>query len=86
MKFYRTTRWNIKIEPIEADRETESCIFVGGRKAKKITDYECYYNTWREARDSIVARATRDHNFLKDKLAVAYRTLGDAIMIPETEP
>lgn len=53
MKKYRTSGKAIAI--VEAERETEQCVWVAGRRRAKISDYYNFFNTWDDA-----------HNFLKD--------------------
>ena len=48
-----------KITPVEVERETESSVWVKGRRSKKRTDFENYYDTWEQARDAFIHHAER---------------------------
>ncbi|MDY0227245.1 MAG: hypothetical protein RBR38_10490 [Desulfomicrobium apsheronum] len=52
MKKYRTNGRAIAI--VEAERETEQCVWVDGRRQAKKSDYYNFFDTWDDA-----------HNFLK---------------------
>ena len=53
MKKYRTNGRAIAI--VEAERETEQCVWVDGRRQAKKSEYYNFFDNWDEA-----------HNFLKD--------------------
>lgn len=53
-----------KIKPVEIDRETESSVWVRGRRRAKDSEYETFHNSWAEARSHLIESA-------KDKVALA---------------
>lgn len=56
---YRTTneKWENKIEKIEIERETEKMVFYEGRKELKRSDYQSWFDTFDEAKQSLVEKA-----------------------------
>lgn len=54
---YMTTGYGTdKIVPVEVDRETERCVWVGGRRRAKNSDYESYFSTWDEAHNHLLGK------------------------------
>jgi hypothetical protein len=74
--FKYITRYNENIEKIEITSETEQyVIFENGRRDKKMTQWACYFNTWKSAYDYILDRklkhvqSAEEHlSCLKDEL------------------
>ena len=63
MKKYRTggyDRWLVeaKIEEVEAERETETSIWIKGRRNNKLSGYEAYHDTWEAAHNFLMEKAT----------------------------
>jgi hypothetical protein len=69
---YRTLKWSSKIEPVEVERETDSSVWIKGQRNSKITEYHCYHDTWQEAKDTLLNRAS-------DKITLAESMLSGAI-------
>ena len=49
--------WRQDITPVECERETDSSVFIKGRRNAKRSTYECYYDTWDEAHSALVDAA-----------------------------
>jgi hypothetical protein len=62
MTKYKTTscRWDVEAEitPVEVERESDACIWIGGRRLKKVTDYEIFHDSWDEAYAFMLKKAT----------------------------
>lgn len=71
------TRWD-KIEKIEIECETETqVVLMGGERSNKISDYECYFDTWADAKQCLLDRAQRAVLGIRRSLEVANGTLGN---------
>lgn len=35
-----------KIEPVEVERATEACVWVGGRRRNRLSEYDCFFESW----------------------------------------
>lgn len=72
IKWKAVNGWGPKIEATEIAGETESMVVLGmgslGRRARKITDYDSYHDTWEEAQAHLLAKA-------EQRLAAARRVL-----------
>ena len=72
MKKYKTTenrgRPFIRILEYECERETESSVWINGDRRKKITPYEKYFDTWKEAWRYILRLASVDLEECQDRL------------------
>lgn len=66
MNKYRT-RWQ-EIELVKIEKETESCVWIRGRKSLKRSSYESYHDTEYDAKAFIVGEA-------EDNLAAAERSV-----------
>lgn len=53
---FRAGDYRNRITAIEIERETDSSVWIGGRRSAKSTEYDNYFDTWDEA-----------HKFLLDK-------------------
>lgn len=51
MTFYRVNTHSTKVVIVNADRASESSIFWGSRRVKRVTNYESYFPTRQEAVD-----------------------------------
>ena len=62
MKKYKTKILGYKIEMVEVERETKSTVWCeyewSGKKSirqeRKVTEYECYFDTWQEAKQHLL--------------------------------
>lgn len=60
MKVYEVNRGGITIKEHEAERETERCYFIKGRKYSKVSDFYQFFPTREEARQHILGALTAD--------------------------
>lgn len=83
MKKY-LTRWQ-QIESVEVERESDSFVWVGGRRRIKISDYECYHSTGEDAKNYIIQRAQDEVDRISKQLDFAKANLEKAknAKIPE---
>jgi hypothetical protein len=70
MSTWYRSRWQA-IDPVEVERETDSSVFINGRRHNKITSYECYFPTWEAAKEHLL----QEHEL---KVLDARRRLQDA--------
>jgi hypothetical protein len=47
------------IDAVECERETESSVFINGRRNLKRSSYDNFYDTWGEAHAALLANAQR---------------------------
>ena len=57
-----------KIKLVEVDRETESSVWVNGRRSPKLSGYTNYFDTWLEAKSFLLSEAAADVVNAKSKL------------------
>ena len=81
--WYKLSNWKgykdvSYISPVEVERETDSCIYIGGSRQAKSSNYNSYYRTWAEAKEALVARALRKHENAQDAFDRACRELLEA--------
>lgn len=51
MKKYKAeAHWRVKIELVECERETDSCVWMDGRRRNKKGEYENFFDTFDEAK------------------------------------
>lgn len=68
---YRTHSYGISIEVVEVRKETRHHVVLlhGQREAKFSTTYKCgYFDTWEEARRSLVDRAVAKRQLVQNDL------------------
>lgn len=65
-----------KIVTVEAERVTDSSVWINGKRSLKATSYECYHETWIDAKQRLVdecmaevTRRERSLQYAKDALA-----------------
>lgn len=46
-----------RISPVEVERETESNVWINGRRRAKLTEYESYFDSFEKARAHLLERA-----------------------------
>ena len=58
MKKYKTSgTWRARIEVVKIERETEQSVWIKGRRNAKRTEYDCYFDTWDEAKAYLLKQA-----------------------------
>ena len=65
-----------KIMEVEVERETTACVFVNGRKRSKRSEFENYFDAWREAKIALVEHQEARVQVLKRQLEIARSKLG----------
>lgn len=63
MKYFKTRyrHYNSNhIEEIEADRESDSSIWINGERRAKRTEHDNYFRTYQEAKDWLIEEATKE--------------------------
>jgi hypothetical protein len=74
---WKTCSWSTDIQRVEVDRETEASVFRGGfRHAKRSSAYS-YFDTWEDARDSLLEREERNLALARRKLESAQGAVGN---------
>jgi len=83
MKKYRTGgEWNNEIVEVDVVRETDKTVWRhSGLKERKIADYQVYHDTWRAAKDFLLARATQKKEDARMKLIDAEDTLHEIVIM-----
>jgi len=73
---YRTG-YAAQIVRIEAERETESSVWIKGSRSAKRSSYENYWDSWQEAHGFIMKKAERDVQCIRMRLEQAKGSLGN---------
>ncbi len=55
--FYQTGGWSQPVEAVEVERSSENSIWVNGRRRARMSSYEKYWDTEKEAWDHLVKEA-----------------------------
>jgi len=71
IKYKADRSWNPKITTIQADKETESSVWINGRMSRKMASCEAYFDTWDGAKAWLLEWA-------EDNAASARRNLESA--------
>lgn len=79
MKKYlaRNSTWGKLIELVEIERETESSVWIGGRRNSKISDYHCYFDSFDEAKAHLLEKADEKVIGARRSLELANSHLGN---------
>ena len=54
---YRTSGWGSLIEKVEVTKETDKSVWLGVRREAKVSEYQCYFDTWDQAKAHVVSKA-----------------------------
>jgi hypothetical protein len=88
MKKYKTGYiGNQYIETVDVVRETEKCVYVKSRLGKgeerrlKITEYECYFDSFDEARAHLIKKQKRAIDDAKHRIESAKKTIDHKLKI-----
>lgn len=86
LTWYKTKpAWNsVRIEPVAIDKFTELSVIIDGRASRRLTQYECYFPTWDDAKAYIVDQAVGAVDHAKAALARAHSALDVAKKITHT--
>ena len=69
------------IKKVDAERVTDSSIYIGGRQRRPQTSHNCYFRTWEEARQHLIAKYRRAVELAHAHLRRAENDLGSAIAL-----
>lgn len=83
MKRYIAGRYSDKVETVEVERETNFTVWIKGRKWSKKNKYEEYFDTFEEARESLVNRYQFELKTLKAQLKRTKQRLADTLRLQE---
>ena len=76
MKKYLVTLWyRSLIREIEVERETESSVWIKGRRLAKFSNYEKYFSTWEDAHTFLLFEANKRKDLAERNLNDANRTI-----------
>lgn len=67
--------WSRKIERVEVERESDSSVWIKGRRHSKTADYASYFDTWALAREALRTAATIKVDLAQRRLAEAQAEL-----------
>jgi hypothetical protein len=75
--WYRVSGWSAtKIQPVEIARATKIyVVFYGGRKASKLSDYESYFPTWKEAYEYALTKFQKKLEVAESRLDYAKKQI-----------
>ena len=59
MKIKYKTADFFPINKVKITKESESSVWVNGRIRRKFSDYECYFDTFQEAKDHVMQQAQK---------------------------
>ena len=59
------------IEEVTVERETESSVWINGRRSAKRSSYDNYFDTWREAHECILLIAKKKLRSAKMRVSAA---------------
>jgi hypothetical protein len=52
------------IMAVQVERHSDSCVWIGGRRRSR----DCFFQTWEEARDALLANIDKEIRSAKDRL------------------
>lgn len=86
---WQTSRyWPTTIDRIECERETETSVWINGRRSQKQTEYHSMFNTWEDAKLHLETLARQEIESLESRIADKRRTLEQIITLtkPKGDP
>lgn len=90
MKMYRTIQHDIggpeaKIIEVEVDKFNDKSVWINGNRRSKMSSYENYFETWKQAHDHIISLAQSAVERSKDRLHRDRSTLGQIESLKQPE-
>lgn len=76
-KYMTTCYARDEIKPVAVDKETDSSVWIDGRRRAKLSSYESFFDTWDDAHNYLIALAETDMVVAKGKLRGAQSRLGN---------
>ena len=83
MKKFMAETYAHSIKPVEVERETDSCIWIKGRRHSKTGYYESYFNTFLEAKKHLLAKAQQKVDVHQWELDQAKKKLAEVSALRE---
>ena len=74
---YKTTKWDVEIQPVEIERETIASVWIKGSRSSKHSEYARFWDTWEEAHTHLLNKAKRQVESLRLQLERAKGELGN---------
>lgn len=74
---YKAEIWHNEIDEVEVERETESSVWINGRRHAKQTSCACYFDTWDEALDYKLSKSQDEVERARSALERAKSKLGN---------
>jgi hypothetical protein len=71
IKVYWISTGSARIKTVQADRQTDSSVWINGRRHAKRSNWDNYYSTWDVAKRHIVSKATHKVTAYRARLAEA---------------
>ena len=84
---YRTSKFysGKLISEVEVERETESSVWINGRRSAKKSDWHSYFDDYFEAKGFLVEMATIKLGYARDNLDKAERDLARIESLSESD-
>jgi hypothetical protein len=86
MKYWKARHggWNKPLEEIEVEKETESTVWIDGRRNAKVSTYDNFFPTKEKAIEWLISQATHDVVSSSTKLDNANRQLAQYLELKST--
>lgn len=82
--WYEVSKWNYRgppITPVEVQRNSDSSVWIDGRRAAITSECSRYFPTWEEAKAHLVDRETKSVEYKRSALAKAESDLAAALKL-----
>jgi len=76
-KFEAYYGWRVEITEIDVERETDQSVFVKGRRRAKVTERECIFDTYDDAKTWLMERAADEIESARRELELAHAKFGN---------
>lgn len=78
---YKTENWSSKIFKVEVEKETEYQIIINGRRSNKMSEYECFFDTFEDAKEYLIEKISKEIKNLQWKLSREQNKLNKIMLI-----
>lgn len=78
---YKTLSFETRIDKVEVEKETDKSVWVDGRSFRKLSGYECYFDTFEEAKSYYLERAGSKVISAKKQLEFANREFDESMSL-----
>lgn len=69
--------YSVSLEEVECDRETENSVWINGGRRAKIGERETFHDTFEQAKEMLIMRASRELESARSTLQRAQDKLGN---------